>query len=270
MVFQNYALWPHMTVYENVAFGLEAAGVKNPELDKGIKSALETVQLSDFQTRSPMSLSGGQQQRVALARALAVNPQVLLLDEPLSNLDAKLRDSMRVEIRRICKERNLTAIYVTHDRREALSMADRIAVIDKGAVQQIGSPEDIYRRPANRFVAGFLGDCNFISGSMISSDGDKSIVKTAIGELTSACKVPSSGNVACVMIRPEGIILDKADGSNTFEGTVEGGVPLGEISSWNISAGGCRLVATELGIGRRMQGDKCRFSIDPGNVVLLP
>ncbi|HCE43601.1 MAG TPA: spermidine/putrescine ABC transporter ATP-binding protein [Lentisphaeria bacterium] len=269
MVFQNYALWPHMTVYENVAFGLEAAGIRNPELDRSVRTALETVQLGDFHGRKPTSLSGGQQQRVALARALAVNPDVLLLDEPLSNLDARLRDSMRVEIRRICKERNLTAIYVTHDRREALSMADRIAVIDKGMIQQTGTPEELYRRPANRFVASFLGECNFIPVTHVSSGKNGTAVKTSIGEMVSASQAPAGGSETSAMVRPENILLDPAEGPNIFEAVIESGVFLGETSAWNINSGGCRLAVSEMGIRKRMPGDKCSFSIAPENVVLL-
>lgn len=269
MVFQNYALWPHMTVYENVAFGLNAAGIKNPELDRHVKSALETVQLSDYHDRKPTSLSGGQQQRVALARALAVNPKVLLLDEPLSNLDARLRDSMRIEIRRICKERGLTAIYVTHDRKEALSMADRIAVIDRGAVQQIGTPEQLYRRPANRFVASFLGECNFIDGKVISSEQNETVVETAFGKLTSILQAHDGNAKVNVLIRPENIVIDGSVVSNTFDAKIENGVFLGETAVWNISSSGCRLTVTELGTRLRTPGEKCRFSIAPENVVLL-
>ncbi|MFA6290719.1 MAG: ABC transporter ATP-binding protein [Victivallales bacterium] len=269
MVFQNYALWPHMTVYENVAFGLNAAGIKNPDLDRSVKAALETVQLGDFHDRKPTSLSGGQQQRVALARALAVNPRILLLDEPLSNLDARLRDSMRVEIRRICKERQLTAIYVTHDRKEALSMADRIAVIDKGSIQQTGTPEELYRRPANRFVASFLGECNFISGRVISNEKGKTVVETALGNLTSTLQVPDGNLETSVLIRPENILLGGNAELNSFDAVVESGMFLGETAVWNINSNGCRLTGTELGTKLRMPGDKCRFSIAPENVVIL-
>lgn len=269
MVFQNYALWPHMTVYENVAFGLNAAGVKNPELDRSVKAALETVQLGDYHDRKPTSLSGGQQQRVALARALAVNPKVLLLDEPLSNLDARLRDSMRIEIRRICKERKLTAVYVTHDRKEALSMADRIAVIDKGMIPQIGTPEELYRRPANQFVASFLGECNFMSGTVLSSGKNKTVVETDIGNLTSTLQVPGGNAKITVMVRPENILLDGCAAPDKFDAIIENGVFLGETAVWNINSNGCRLTVTELGIKLRASGEKCSFSIAPENVVLL-
>jgi iron(III) transport system ATP-binding protein len=269
MVFQNYALWPHMTVYENVAFGLNVAGMKQAELDRNVKAALETVQLGEYHDRKPTSLSGGQQQRVALARALAVNPKILLLDEPLSNLDARLRDSMRVEIRRICKERHLTAIYVTHDRKEALSMADRIAVIDKGEIQQIGTPEELYRRPANQFVASFLGECNFMSGTVISSEKNKTVVETTFGSLTSTLQSPEGNAKITVLIRPENIFLGSSAAPNSFDAIIENGVFLGETAVWNINSNGCRLTVTELGAKLRTPGEKCHFSIAAENVVLL-
>jgi iron(III) transport system ATP-binding protein len=269
MVFQNYALWPHMTVYENVAFGLNVAGMKQAELVRNVKAALETVQLGEYHDRKPTSLSGGQQQRVALARALAVNPKVLLLDEPLSNLDARLRDSMRIEIRRICKERNLTAIYVTHDRKEALSMADRIAVIDKGMIQQTGMPEELYRRPVNQFVASFLGECNFMSGKILSSEKNKTVVETAIGNLISTFLAPEGDSKITVLIRPESILLDSNAISNCFDAIIEKGMFFGETAVWNIGSNGCSLTATEMGAKLRTPGEKCRFSIAAENVVLL-
>jgi len=160
MVFQSYALWPHMTVAENVGFGLDVRSVGGSDKDTRVKEALHTVGLSHLADRRIPALSGGQQQRVALARAIVVRPQVLLLDEPLSNLDAKLRVQMRSELRRICKDAGLTAIYVTHDQKEALSMAARIAVLHEGILQQVGTPREVYSHPANRFVADFIGESN--------------------------------------------------------------------------------------------------------------
>ena len=160
MVFQNYALWPHLTVFENVAFGLRMEKRSRKEIDSRVTEALEQVRMREYAQSAVTRLSGGQQQRVALARALAVEPALLLLDEPLSNLDANLRDTMRREIKRICTERKLTALYVTHDRREALSMADRAGVMHKGKLSQIGTPDEIYNHPADGFTARFLGDVN--------------------------------------------------------------------------------------------------------------
>ena len=153
MVFQNYALWPHMSVFDNVAFGLDVRKIRGEERRRQVTAALQMVRLEELADRMPGSLSGGQQQRAALARALAFRPELLLLDEPLSNLDAQLRDSMRWEIRRICKSSGLTAVYVTHDRQEALSMADRIAVLHDGRLAQVGTAEQLYRHPVSRFVA---------------------------------------------------------------------------------------------------------------------
>ena len=167
MVFQNYALWPHMTVAQNVAFGLQQKKLPADEIKANVAKMLQSVQMDAYADRKPNELSGGQQQRVALARALAIRPKCLLLDEPLSNLDAKLRTEMRTEIRRICKEFKLTTVYVTHDQTEALSIADRMAIFSKGHIEQIGTPIDIYKHPKNRFVAHFLGETNFISGTVL-------------------------------------------------------------------------------------------------------
>jgi iron(III) transport system ATP-binding protein len=262
MVFQSYALWPHMTVRENVAFGLETLGVKGAEKDSRINRALEMVQLNDFADRKPPSLSGGQQQRVALARSLVVNPQVLLLDEPLSNLDAKLRDSMRVEIRRICKEAKLTAIYVTHDRKEALSMADRIALLDRGCLQQVGTPREIYRRPANRFVAGFIGDCNLLPGVVAASG----LAATAAGEFQ-VTGAPPAGTGVQLMIRPESIRAGQG-ACNNFEAAACGESFMGEASSWQLRGDGFTLEWLET--DSHPHAEKMTFHVPPENIAVLP
>src|SRR5512140_2761300 len=156
MMFQSYALWPHMTVAENVAFGLEERKVPREEINRRVREALESVRMAEYAARRPNELSGGQQQRVALARALVIRPRCLLLDEPLSNLDARLRLEMRGEIRRVCKDFKLTTVYVTHDQKEALSISDRMAILDRGRVLQVGAPRDIYKRPRSRTVANFI------------------------------------------------------------------------------------------------------------------
>ena len=166
MVFQSYALWPHMTVGKNVAFGLERRQLPNAEIRRKVADVLELVGLAEFADRRPAQLSGGQQQRVALARTLVIEPKVLLLDEPLSNLDAKLRVEMRSELRQLQQKLGITTIYVTHDQEEANAVADRIAVLDRGRIQQIGTPIELYDHPANRFVAGFLGTANLIDGEV--------------------------------------------------------------------------------------------------------
>ena len=169
MVFQSYALFPHLTVAQNVAFGLEMRKLPKVEVDKRVEEALALVRLAGFGARLPRQLSGGQQQRVALARALAIRPDVLLLDEPLSNLDAKLRQEVRVEIRELQKQLGLTTVMVTHDQEEALTMADRLVVMNEGAVHQVGTQRDLYERPADRFVAGFVGRTTFLSGTVANN-----------------------------------------------------------------------------------------------------
>ncbi len=191
MVFQNYALFPHKTVFNNIAYGLKMREVAKNEISRRVEEALDMVRLSDLGDRKPNQLSGGQQQRVALARALVIKPDVLLLDEPLSNLDAKLRKEMRIETKRIQEATGITAIYVTHDQTEALSMSDRIVVIESGQLVQLGVPKDIYEHPQGPFVAGFMGESNIIKGKIVSVNEDecefcsetglKVIIKTALG-----------------------------------------------------------------------------------------
>jgi iron(III) transport system ATP-binding protein len=182
MVFQSYALWPHMTVERNVAFGLEERRVAKEEVRRRTAEALELVGLRGFEKRRPSQLSGGQQQRVALARTLAIEPQVLLLDEPLSNLDAKLRVQMRRELRRLHDRLGITTIFVTHDQEEALTMCDRIAVLDQGVVQQVGTPPELYDRPANRFVAEFVGTVNLLQAEVRDGPHGKVLASPLLGE----------------------------------------------------------------------------------------
>ncbi|MBL1216650.1 MAG: ABC transporter ATP-binding protein [Planctomycetes bacterium] len=205
MVFQNYALWPHMSVFDNVAFGLTVRKVSRSQRSERVLEALRIVRMAEYADRKPNELSGGQQQRVALARALVIRPRVLLLDEPLSNLDAKLRMEMRSEIRRICKQTGITTVYVTHDQKEALSMADSVAVLRNGLVVQIGGPREIYDRPTNRFVADFLGETNFVSAEVKNADAGRLVLETPAGLIESRVfneTTPRSGNVTC-SIRPE-------------------------------------------------------------------
>ena len=267
MVFQNYALWPHLTVFENVAFGLRAEGADNAKIRKEVADALELVQLADCAERNIPSLSGGQPQRVALARALAMRPDLLLLDEPLSNLDARLRDTMRREIRRIAKERELTAIYVTHDRQEALSMADRLAVMHQGILQQVGAPEEVYNLPVNRFVAGFLGDANFIDGTVTQ----KGLFRSHFGEFQLAPTAfrPETGRKITAAIRPERIRFAAQKGAHTFSAKLTDRTFLGECCEWKFDADGLALEVTESAPPMRRIGDVCELEFDPGHLIAL-
>jgi len=236
MMFQSYALWPHMTVAKNVAFGLEERKVAKAEITRQVGAALETVKMADYAARKINQLSGGQQQRVALARALVVRPQCLMLDEPLSNLDAKLRLEMRGEIRRICKESGLTAVYVTHDQKEALSIADRMAILDSGTVAQIGTPREIYRSPRTQVVADFIGETNFIEGTVTGCD-DRGIctVDTAHGSFTGRVADPdwrpTSGDKTTLSIRPEALLLSETmPATNAIAGQLAESIYLGEIA----------------------------------------
>jgi iron(III) transport system ATP-binding protein len=212
MVFQNYALFPHLTVNGNVAFGLEARNVATSERDRRVAEALEMVGLAGYGQRRPGELSGGQQQRVALARALVIRPRVLLLDEPLSNLDARLRWEMREEIRRIHRQTKITTLYVTHDQKEALSLADRMAILKSGKIEALGTPRDLYYQPPNRFSADFLGDVNATSGT-ISSDGKS--ISTPLGDFklphSSLASGVKAGGPATAFCRPENVIILDAE-----------------------------------------------------------
>jgi len=241
MMFQSYALWPHMTVRENVAFGLKQRKLKSAEIRERTFEALESVHMAEYADRKPNQLSGGQQQRVALARALVVRPRCLLLDEPLSNLDAKLRLEMRAEIRRVCKQFQLTTIYVTHDQKEALSIADRMAVLKDGAILQVGTPAEVYRRPRTRFVADFIGEANFFDGTVVRAGAGLVCVKTALGEVQGISADPESdyaeGAGVTVLIRPECIHLDTMPpDENSFSGRVGEAVYYGEMAQYSFHA----------------------------------
>jgi putative spermidine/putrescine transport system ATP-binding protein len=218
MVFQSYALFPHLTVAQNVAFGLEMRKLARADIERRVEETLALVRLKGYGARLPRQLSGGQQQRVALARALAIRPDVLLLDEPLSNLDAKLRQEVRVEIRELQRQLGLTTVMVTHDQEEALTMADRLVVMSEGSVRQVGSQRDLYERPADRFVAGFVGRSTFLEGTLEAPGRFRTE-----GGLTLACAGGQAGRAA-LSLRPErlGIAAARQAGlDNSLPGTVE-------------------------------------------------
>ncbi len=239
MVFQSYALWPHMTVAQNVGFGLEMRRLAKADIATRVAEALEMVRMRDRAEARPNELSGGQQQRVALARALVIHPQCLLLDEPLSNLDAKLRMEMRVEIRRICKTAGLTAVYVTHDQKEALSIADRLAVMRDGRICQIGTPEAVYRHPASAFVAGFIGETNFIDATVRHRTEEGVAFDTVLGVLHATPAGASvSGASAVLSIRPECVRVHAEcpdDPVNRFEAALHDSIYLGEVAQHQVT-----------------------------------
>jgi len=243
MVFQSYALWPHLTVGQNIAFGLEERKVPKPEIKRRVAEALELVQLAGYGDRSIDQMSGGQQQRVSLARALVVKPKCLLLDEPLSNLDAQLRVEMRREIRRIVKENGLTGIYVTHDQEEALAMADRMAVLINGKIGQVGTPEEIYRQSHSSYVANFIGETNIIEGTVSQVRDRFALVNTKAGPLagriTDPGWTPALGEEVKVSIRPEAWQLQAPVSQNTLQGTIAERDYLGQrIQYWVETAAG--------------------------------
>ncbi len=236
MVFQNYALWPHMTVAQNVAYGLEVRHVDAAEKKRRVAEALGIVQMEPYAERLPNQLSGGQQQRVALARALVIQPDVLLLDEPLSNLDAKLRLEMREEIRRIHDRTRITTLYVTHDQKESLSLADRLAVMRQGRIEQVGAPREVYRQPATRFVADFMGETNWFEATVDAVTADGVSLRTPWGPWQ-AQPAPSlkTGQAVCVGFRPESVRLGPS-GANTLPATLEQVNYLGEIEQYALKA----------------------------------
>jgi len=245
MVFQNYAVWPHKTVFENVAFGLQIRRLAAGEVRKRVASMLELVGLAGFERRLPNELSGGQQQRVALARSLVVEPSILLLDEPLSNLDAKLRERMRAELKQLQRRTGITFVYVTHDQAEALALSDEIAVIDGGRLQQYGAPREIYARPANRIVADFMGQVSFLPGRVAeASDGEGEIVLEGGGTLALALPPGLSVGAAVeVAVRPENVRIAPAGraAGGMLAGTVADLTYLGNANEYVVATGETRL-----------------------------
>lgn len=239
MVFQNYALFPHMTVFGNIAFPLKMRKIPQNEIKTRVEKVLETVKLPEFEKRYPKQLSGGQQQRVALARALVYDPPLLLMDEPLGALDKKLREYMQIEIRNLQRELKITSLYVTHDQQEALTMSDRIAVFDQGKIQQIGTPDELYEKPINRFVADFIGESNFIEGHIADINDHSATMTTADNKVRLPC--PRLPNLALdqkiqLVIRPEKIKF--VESSNilpvALKGVVEELIYIGEIKKYRI------------------------------------
>ena len=234
MVFQNYALFPHMTVGENLSFPLEVRGMDKAERDTRIRRALDMVQMGSFANRRPAQLSGGQQQRIALARALVFDPELVLMDEPLGALDKQLREHMQFEIKHLHEELGITVVYVTHDQGEALTMSDRIAVFNDGRIQQLATPSELYERPENSFVAGFIGENNALPGTIEKLDGDKALVRLDSGDLidATAVNIRESGQRTTVSIRPERVEFKSElmpEGAHTVEADVAEVIYMGDI-----------------------------------------
>ncbi|MCY6371362.1 ABC transporter ATP-binding protein [Clostridium ganghwense] len=230
MVFQNYAIFPHMTVGDNVAYGLKARSIPKSEIEKRVFDALKIVELEQLKNRQPSNMSGGQQQRVALARAIVIEPGILLMDEPLSNLDAKLRLKMRNDIKQLQKRLGITTIYVTHDQQEALAVSDRIAVINKGIIQQIGTPQEIYMKPSNKFIANFIGTTNFIEGKIRKENND--FILSLPGKERKISLTKDYEGKIYYSIRPEGITITEDDGEDVIEGTIINSVFLGDCITY--------------------------------------
>lgn len=272
MVFQSYALWPHMTVEENVGFGLQVRGTPTHERARLVREALNVVKMAEYASRKPTQLSGGQQQRVALARAIVVKPSVLLLDEPLSNLDARLRVELRSEVRRVCKTSGITTVYVTHDQSEALSMADRIAIMKAGKIRQIGTPRELYSSPKSKFEAQFLGEVNFCDGVVSRATLDDVEVRT-LGSVVRARPVEgkfNEGDRCVVATRPEGWVIGCSK-QNRLRGRVVDQTYLGDTIHVNLLIDGQRIEVASLNPGRNFEiPDECDVSIDANDVILLP
>jgi len=277
MVFQNYALFPHLSVYDNVAYGLRARKIPRTETAGRVAEILKSVQLDGLEHRAPSQLSGGQQQRVALARALVISPQILLMDEPLSNLDAKLRVSMREEIRRIQKRLGITTIYVTHDQEEAMAVSDRIAILSRGRLEQVGTPAGIYFRPVSRFAAEFMGGSNLLEFPVVAYDPQTAMITAEAGEQNIQLRGERPvGRTITVSIRPEWIRVVPSSASedqNVLAGRVVSSTFLGSMVRYRVSGPGGQVLTIEVHhpeeSGICADGERLLYRIPPDRPVLL-
>ncbi len=282
MVFQNYALWPHLSVRGNVEYGLKVRRVESKERRRRVDEALEMVRLGSLADRFPNQMSGGQQQRVALARALVVRPDVLLLDEPLSNLDAQLRLEMRAEIKRLHREQQTTALYVTHDQEEALSIADRVAILKDGDLMQVGAPRELYRAPKSRFVAEFIGETNFLPGQIAAVNTDSLDVGTGVGTIRAAKPQGhwSQNQEVWCSIRPESwqLLGEGQSAQNEFAATLEDAMYLGQAEQLSLRLSGgqqneawpvMKVAVANPDARPPAIGGKVRVGVDVEDVVVL-
>jgi iron(III) transport system ATP-binding protein len=276
MVFQNYALWPHMTVFENVAFGLRERKISRPETKTRVAAALERVGLTATERRRPSQLSGGQQQRVALARTLVIQPRVLLLDEPLSNLDAKLRTEMCIELLKLQRDLGITTVYVTHDQEEALALSTRIAVMHAGKIVQQGNPREIYENPRSRFVAEFVGKSNLLAGIVQHIEGQIAVIQTEEGfkiNAALAARQPNPGNKVTIYVRPEAIALvatsDGRSEPNRLHGKVAASAYQGSSVEYEVNIQGKSIRARSTNPKGKVlfnRGDDVAVIFDPNDV----
>ena len=275
-VFQNYALFPHMTIFDNVAYGLRARKQDSPTISKKVAESLELVGLPNIADRYPNQLSGGEQQRVALSRVLALEPQVLLMDEPLSNLDAKLRIQMRIEIRRIQKQLGLTCLYVTHDQKEALTLADRIVVMHKGRVEQVDTPFELYANPATLFVADFIGQANVIRG-VVAATPATLLPVSCYGHNYQVRFLPdrtyTDGGGVSLVVRPESLRLAPAD-EKLLSGTIQLRTFVGDRLEYEVSLPDGNILHVEepymVGMPMYLEGDRVGVIVSPADIVALP
>jgi spermidine/putrescine ABC transporter ATP-binding subunit len=271
MVFQSYALFPHLSVAENVAFGLRMRSVPRGERATAVAAALDLVKLAALADRYPRQLSGGQQQRVALARAIVIKPAVLLLDEPLGALDKMLREEMQVELRGLQQRLGITAVFVTHDQEEALTLSDRVAVMRNGAIEQVGAPREIYDRPVNEFVAGFLGASNFLDGTVISLDAGIAKVETACGRVSVVTALAKIGAKVRLAVRPERVRMNASDGEGV-SARIRDIVYRGSVTHYYMNSAGGPLLSyrQDAAAGDWTVGDnvRCAWDVESGVLVV--
>lgn len=274
-VFQHYALFPHMSVFANVAFGLERRRLSREQTQSRVARALEMVRMSGLELRQPSELSGGQQQRVALARALVLEPKVLLLDEPLAALDLKLRKEMQLELKGLQRRLGISFIYVTHDQEEALTMSDRVAVMNAGHIEQLGRADEIYERPSSEFVAGFIGASNILDGQVESVDEERSIIQIGGSRILSNVIGLKPGQAVRLLVRPERIRISAEESEHTLPAKIDSQVYLGESTQWRVSLDGGQTITVleqntqPFDSARSRIGEKVFVSWAPESAVIL-
>jgi iron(III) transport system ATP-binding protein len=279
MVFQNYALFPHLNVFNNIAYGLKLKKVPHDEISRRVHEVLKLVQMDDFAERVPAQMSGGQQQRVALVRALVMEPSVLLFDEPLSNLDAKLRVHMRDEIRKIQKKVGITTVYVTHDQSEAMAVSDSVVILKDGIIQQVGSPQEVYQHPINEFVAKFIGKANILNATIVEIEKDRAVIDVHGVKFTVPVTVPSGkgaagskprekGSKVRIVVRPESVLVGKKD----FKAPVMKSVYMGNAQDYKIEfLGNAIEISDNNPTTKRVYSERdiMEFSLDEGSIHII-